>query len=140
MSARRNVVAAPFLTLIASFALILVLGSWVGTTKTVQKPIAPTPSQTSRVIHIRMENLRTSDNLEWFPGIRVKVIQGTAEKIGVPTGGSSGADTAKVCITPPPKLVITSAGWNQGDASTLCRSVHVTAGKVDPVELDLEQR
>lgn len=152
MSRPRGGAAVPLGTLVVSFVLVLGLGGWLGASRTPEAPgsalptlagsALPTLAPTSHAVRIVIEDLSGDQVLEPFPGLRLTISPAAAT--GKSPGSSGSAQTVEVCVTANSGWIVTGPGWpapdGQNGSDPVCRVVARTAGKIEPVEILLEQR
>ncbi len=146
---RRGGVAVPLITLIGSFGLVLALGGWLGTststsTRTSTAPANPEP----RGVRIVLDGLSgRTGKLQPLPGLRVTISPAAPGTTKDPESGgdSSGStETVEICVSPTRGWTVTGDGWTevaaQDGENAFCRDVIRNAGKLDPIEILLDQR
>ena len=143
MTPGRRGPAIPLLTLIASFAIVLVLGAWLGTNEApaTKPPTSSGPVPKVAPVRIFVADLTPGADLRPFPGVRITM--DAADDGGTSTGsaGPGPAGGVTVCVRGLAEDW-TVTGWESIDdarGKTFCRTV--TPGAVtEPIEIPLEQR
>jgi len=138
----------PLVSLVASFAIVLVLGAAFATGETgagsppPSSPPPPSGKGGEAVVHITIDRL-SADNGVWvpFPGVRLTITP--AAGAGVPSGGHPPESTeVDICAARLPEgwKVSASEGWTRRNGqSPPCHRFPRISGQVGPVDIQLER-